>query len=178
MISDWDILRRARDGDESSWRELLRAFQPRLKALAYLITGSVAAAEDIAQETMIKAVASKLRHQEGTLDGFLGTIAYRMAVKESKAQARTADLARLDPPDSTALPLERILKNEQENILARAIRELDYEHGEVLILRFYGNLSHEEIARELDIPVGTVKSRLFYAVKTCRLKLKEKGILE
>ncbi|MEW6014722.1 MAG: RNA polymerase sigma factor [Candidatus Zixiibacteriota bacterium] len=178
MNPDWEILRRARDGDPSSWRELLYAYQPRLKALAYLITGSVATADDIAQETMFKAIRAPMSHQMGTLDGFLGTIAFRLAVKETQYQKKSVGLDGIDPPGDTNSPLDSIIKNEQEYILARAIKELDREHSEVLILRFYGNLSYDEIARELGIPVGTAKSRVFYAVKACRQKLIDKGILE
>lgn len=178
MNPDWEILRRARNGDPSSWRELLYAYLPRLKALAYFITGSAAAADDIVQETMFKAIRAQIGHQTGSLGGFLGTIAFRLAVKESQYQEKSVGLDGLDPPDGTNSPLDSIIKNEQEHILARAIKELDREHSEVLLLRFYGNLSYDEISRELDIPVGTAKSRVFYAVKTCRQKLKEKGILE
>ena len=60
---------------------------------------------------------------------------------------------------------------------AEAIRGLDDKYREVLVLRFYADHSYEEIADLLRIPLGTVKSRMFNAVKTCRMILKDKGIL-
>jgi RNA polymerase sigma-70 factor (ECF subfamily) len=61
--------------------------------------------------------------------------------------------------------------------VARALRTLDAEHRDVLVLRFYGGYSYEEIAKIVEAPLGTVKSRIFYAVKSCRETLQQKGVL-
>jgi len=53
-------------------------------------------------------------------------------------------------------------------MVASAINNLDNAHRDILLLRFYAGLSYDEIAVLLDIPLGTVKSRIFYAVKSCR----------
>ena len=176
MKADWETLHKARAGDESSWGNLWRLQLPRLKALAYLITGSAPVAEDIARETLIRAMEANVRNASGSLGGYLGTIAYRLALKEARRHARNVDLDELDPTDNCDLRLESILKNEREKILAETIRELDPEHGEALILRFYGELSYEEMAGILGVPTGTAKSRVFYAVQSCRRKMREKGL--
>lgn len=178
MNSDWERLVRAQRGDEASCRELIDQHQARLVALALLITGCAAAADDVVQETFVRALHSRLKDTNGTVQGFLGTIAYRLALKESKRAGRNTRLELLDPPDRSPGPLENVIIDERDRLVACAIGALDHDHREVLVLRFYGGQSYEEIAGLLKIPLGTVKSRLFYAVKSCREMLREKGVLK
>lgn len=177
MNSKWDCLIRAQQGDETSCREVIKQYQTRLTALALLITGSAAAADDVVQETFIRALVAKLKNTKGTVLGFLGAIAYRLALKESKRIRRNVNLDRLDLLDQTPNPLDNVLIDERDRLVARAIGTLNADHRDVLVLRFYGGHSYEEIAELLKIPLGTVKSRLFYAVKSCREILREKGVL-
>jgi RNA polymerase sigma-70 factor (ECF subfamily) len=71
-----------------------------------------------------------------------------------------------------------MVRSERERLVVKAIRSLDDAHRTTLVLRFYGEHSYEEIATLTGAPLGTVKSRLFYAVKQCREWLKTKGVLE
>jgi RNA polymerase sigma-70 factor (ECF subfamily) len=175
--SDWQCFIEARQGDEKSWRLMMEKYQPRLSALVLLITGSSAAADDIVQETFIRAMAARINNRNGTVQGYLGTIAYRLAVKERNREQRNVEFSGLDLPELKENPLENILNNERDRLTASAIGELDNDHRDILLLRFYAGHSYEKIADLLNIPLGTVKSRIFYAVKTCRNKLKEKGVL-
>ena len=147
-------------------------------ALAILITGSPAAAEDVVQETFIRALDAKLKNTKGTVQGYLATIAYRLALKESKRARRNMELNEFDQLDQKPNPLDIVLINERERLVARAIRSLDAGHRDALVLRFYGGHSFEDIAGLLKIPPGTAKSRVFYAVKSCRQILREKGVLQ
>ena len=178
MNAEWEYLARAQLGDEIAWRELIRRHKARLTSLALLITGSAAAANDIVQETFVRALRAKIRHGTETVQGFMGTIAYRLALKELKSVQRNEKLGRVDLTDHGYTPLDNVLLDERDRHVADAIRSLDAEHRDVLILRFYANHSYEEIAELLQISLGTVKSRIFYAVKSCRQILREKGILE
>jgi RNA polymerase sigma-70 factor (ECF subfamily) len=178
LNSDWDCLLRARRGEKESCRELIEKHQSRLTALALLITGCAAAADDVVQETFVRALNAKLQNTAGTVHGFLGTIAYRLALKESSRTGRNVDLGSFDPPDRTPGPLENVLIDERDRLVAGAIGALDTDHRDVLVLRFYGGHSYEEIAGLLKVPLGTVKSRLFYAVKSCREMLHNKGVLK
>ncbi len=177
MNLEWDCLIRARRGEESAWRALVERHQARLAGLALLITGSAAAADDVVQETFIRALRARLKNCAGTVGGFLGTIAYRLALKESRRLKRNLPLDGLDPPDNSHTPLESILIDERDRLVAETIAALDTDHRLPLILRFYGRHSYEEIAKLLGIPLGTVKSRIFYAVKSCRETLLRKGAL-
>jgi len=175
--SDWECFVRAQRGDETAWRVLVEQHQARLLALALFITGSAIAADDVVQETFVRALGVKMRDTAGTVQGFLSTIAYRLALKEAKRVRRNTELDELDLPDHGQNALEGILNDERDRSVARAIRTLDAEHRDVLVLRFYGGYSYEEIAKIVEAPLGTVKSRIFYAVKSCRETLQQKGVL-
>lgn len=178
MNVEWEHFLKARSGDESAWRVLLAQHQTRLTALAIFITGSAAAADDVVQETFVRALGARLKDCSGTVRGFLGTIAYRLAIKESQRGRREIALDNTELTDSTRSPLDGVLKDERDRIVTEAIATLDDDHRDVLVLRFYGDYSYDEIASTLNVPVGTVKSRMFYAVKACRDYLRLKGVLE
>jgi RNA polymerase sigma-70 factor (ECF subfamily) len=174
---EWDCLIRAQRGEKQAWGALVVGTQSRLLALALLITGSKTAAEDVVQETFARALEAKLKNTSGTVLGFLSTIAFRLALKDVRRANRHVDAEHVDFVDSRSNPLEEILEVERDRAVARAIAELDAAHRVVLVMRFYGGHSYEEIAAELRIPIGTVKSRMFHAVRACRDTLRQTGVL-
>jgi RNA polymerase sigma-70 factor, ECF subfamily len=178
MTSDWQYLERARRGDEAAWRVLLERHQPRLKALAYLVSGCAASAKDIVQTAFTRLVQTELHHRNGTVSGLLATIVYRLALKERSRQERLRNLDDHDFADDRPSPLVGLIKEERDRQIAAAIRSLSPEHRDILVLRFYGGHSYEEIAKLMMVPIGTVKSRMFYAVKACQKILLDKGVLE
>ena len=175
---EWDLFFCARRGDENSWRELMEEYRPRLMALGLLITRSSVAAEDIVQETFVRALSATIKNTSGTVHGFLGTIAYRLAIKEKRRVGRHVGLETNELLDNVENPMEQLLKDERQRLIAGAISSLDTEHRDILLLRCYGGHSYLEISDLLSVPIGTVKSRIFYAVKSCRDILRRKGVLE
>ena len=176
--AEWAEFDRARRGDESAWRTLVMRHRARLMALAVLITGSNPASEDVVQETFTRALDARIHDSDGTVRGFLGTIAYRLAVKEKRRIRHHTEINETDHIDPNPGPLEGMLLDERNRSVAAAIRSIPEDQREALVLRCYGGHSYEAIAQLLDIPVGTAKSRVFYAVKSCREILKRKGVLE
>jgi len=174
---DWVSFLRAKSGDREVWHKLINNYRSRLLAIALLITGSPLSAEDVVQETFVRAFDADISHVDGSVRGYLGTITYRLAVKESERMKRFVDINKQNLVDSKNDPLDKMLSDERDRYKAEAIRSLDKQHLDVLTLRFYGDLSYEEIADLLEKPLGTVKSRIFYAIKSCRNLLKEKGFL-
>jgi len=174
--SEWACFASAQRGDEMAWRVLVARHRTRLAALALFVTGSTAAADEVVQETFVRALRARIRDTSGTVRGFLGTIAYRLAVKEALRLRRNVGIDGVDAPEGCRDALDLVLADERDRLVAGAIAALDAEHRDVLVLRFYGGHSYEEIAKTLGVPLGTVKSRIFYAVKSCRGTLKEKGV--
>lgn len=178
MMSDWDCLDRARKGDEASWQQIIDRHHPTLIKTTFLITGSMAAAQDLVQEVFTRLLRHRSRHNQGSFKAYLSTIAYRLALKENKRSLKHVTLERINPSDPNPTPLDNILKQERHRHLAYTINTLDEHHRDILVLRFYGNHSYQEIAAITNLPIGTVKSRIFYAVKACQQKMREKGIIE
>ena len=178
VMDEWLLLDRTRHGDKSAWTELLRLHQSRLTALALLITGSSDSAQDVVQEVFVRLTRVEFHHREGTLAGWLSTATWRLAVKEKDRMAKLSGLESYVEPVETVTQLEMLIKDERMLQIASAIRELSEAQRECLILRFYGEYSYEDIAALTDVPLGTVKSRLFHAVKSCREILRNKGVLD
>ncbi len=178
MLSDWDYFDRARNGDEIAWKILYNKYYKLLLKITLLITGSIDTAKDLVQETFIRMINIRLKNRDGSFKSYIATTAYRLALKAKEYSKRNNGLDNVEIPDETSSPLETIIKTESDKIIVGLINSLPDNQRDILILRLYGEQSYEEIARLLKLPLGTVKSRIFYAVKLCRKKLTEKGIME
>jgi len=166
--TDWDILYRARRGDVTAWRILSDKYRPRLLALAWSITRSRMAAEDVAQECFTRLITKRPRPSGESLMPWLATVVYRLAVKETRRERKAADCADPELVDSANRPDIEMMERERLQMVMRALSALSEKHRAIVTLRFQGDLSYEEIARLLSLPLGTVKSRLFNAIKNCR----------
>ncbi len=176
MTSDWDCLKRARQGDESAWRDLFGRHQASLLNMAALITGSLDSAQDVTQESFLRLLKDRGENSTGSFKAYVAKIAYHLAIKEKTRQLRRSGLENLDVSDGNPSALETAIRDDRQRQIARAIRSLAEDQRNILILRFYGEFSYEQIAEITRIPLGTVKSRIFYAVKACRERLMMKGL--
>jgi RNA polymerase sigma-70 factor (ECF subfamily) len=176
MNDDWQMLELALGGDESAWRDLFRRHFGPLVRMTACVTGSIDAARDVAQESFVRLLRVEIRHREGTVGSLLGTIAYRLALKERKRRGAQLGLGSTDLPDRDPTPLENVIREESDRLIVQALMSLSPEHRETLALRFFSEQSYEEIAELTHVPVGTVKSRIFHATKLCRIRLKELGV--
>ncbi len=177
MISDWDYLLKARKGDELASKLIFGKYQKSLIRMTSLITGSLDAAKDVVQDTFYCLINSNIKHQEGNFKTYITTIAYRLALKEKYHKKRYLYVDG-EIKDSTALPIEKHIQEEISENIFKIIYSLKPEFRDILVLRFYGNQSYEKISEITKVPLGTVKSRIFYAVKTCGEKLKTQGLFE
>jgi len=179
MISDWECLELARNGDENAWRVLFQRYNASMIRIATLITGSLDAGKDVAQESFIRLIKCRPKHQKGNFKYYLAKIAYRLALKEKKRLFRNRP-----NPDNISIveevqsPQEDMIRDVQNKYIAQVIRSLPEHQRNILVLRFYGGHTYKEIAQITKIPLGTVKSRIFYAVTTCREKLQSKGVFK
>ena len=178
MTSDWELVRKAKNGDKNSWDDLFLKYYRHLIRVAALIIGSVDGAKDIVQETFLRLIRTRIRHYKGNFKSYITLIAFRLALKEKKRIFRNKNIDELDFIDNSLQSANEVINSEQRHFILNAISSLPEEQKEILVLRFYGEYSYEEIAQIISVPVGTVKSRIFYAVKGCRDKLRKKGVLE
>jgi RNA polymerase sigma-70 factor (ECF subfamily) len=183
VMEDLELVSRARKGDSGAFGQLVSKYERKIFRLAKHITDSDEDAEDVLQETFLKA----FEH----LDGFQGNSKFytwlvRIAVNESLMKLRKRKSSRtvsLDEPTENGdepivreiavwegNPEDRYSKDELKSILDKAIDGLKPAFRTVFLLRDVEELSTEETAAALDLSIPAVKSRLLRA----RLELRDK----
>jgi len=178
--ADRGLVVRARSGDQDAFGEIVRAYQRKVYGVALRMTRRHEVADDIAQETFIRAYRNLGRFELGRpLAPWLTKIATNLAINHMNGVARREQsLYTEDQPEgpqknpSEAIgcdPLSALESGERMAALERAMNQLSPEHRAVLILKVDEGMRYQDIAETLEISQGTVMSRLFRA----RQKLKE-----
>ena len=166
------LIAKAQTGDRNAYGELVRHHHPGVVNVVYRMCGDMGLAEDAAQDAFIQAWLHLPSFRPGTsLRNWLYRIAVNAALDVIRRGPKQpfADLETLSMPDPQAGPEAVLLQKERTIAVQQAILSLTEASRAVLVLREYGGLSYQEIATALDIPLGTVMSRLNYA----RDRLKE-----
>lgn len=159
------LLRALHDGHaEALWRYAVR------------LTGDEQLAEDVVQEALLRAWRNPRILEQGSAasKAWLYTVARNFAIDECRsARARwevgSARLPERERSDHTDRTLDAWL-------IADALSQLKPEHRVVIVRAYYRGESIAELAEALDVPPGTVKSRLHYGLRALRLALEENGV--
>ncbi|HEV7927304.1 MAG TPA: sigma-70 family RNA polymerase sigma factor [Verrucomicrobiae bacterium] len=175
-IGDRLLVRRAQQEDMRAYDALVRRYQERIYATVYHMTSNHEDANDLTQETFIKAFRA-LKSFKG--DSSFYTWIYRIAVnktinflKQRKNRVQMSlndvDFNAENDPDLVALvsdknPRRDLNLSELQEKLNEAMQKLSEHHRMVVTLHDVQGLSHEEIGKIMDCNIGTVRSRLFYA---------------
>jgi RNA polymerase sigma-70 factor, ECF subfamily len=174
--AEMDLVRRAQRGDLAAYDELVQRYQERIYATVYHMTSNHEDANDLAQDSFIKAFQALKSFKGGSS---FYTWLYRIAVnktinflKQRKNRTHMSlndlDFNTENNPDLVALISENTprrdagLKELQEKLNA-ALLKLSEPHRLVVVLHDVQGLSHEEVAEVMECNIGTVRSRLFYA---------------
>ena len=174
------LIRRCQRGDRLAIEALIRRYQNYVYRLCYLVMRTEQDAEDMTQETFIRACRALPRFEirEGiSFEAWL----YRIAVNCCRSRMRRRWYQVLPWPDPAprliaepeAQPDRMLVQGEWRNEILEAVHSLGDKHRLVVILRYYAGLSNEEIARALDIPSGTVRSRLHTARQRLKVVLEQ-----
>jgi RNA polymerase sigma-70 factor (ECF subfamily) len=157
-VGEAGLVRAAQRGSEEAVAEIFRRHWDGLHRAALLITGDSAAAEDIAQEAFLAALRGLGRFDvRRPLRPWLQRIAVNRAIDFSRARALRREVADL-VPDRPAAESEGAAVLDDE--IAAAVLRLDVEQRAVVVLRYVLELTPGEIAAVLELPRGTVNSRL------------------
>jgi RNA polymerase sigma-70 factor (ECF subfamily) len=181
--SDDQLIAGAQEGDSHSFDLLVRRYQRKIYFLAYRMVKSHDAADDIAQETFIKAYFAIRSFKLGySFYTWLYRICMNLSINFLKREKFVIPESRFEEEKS---PLEReaagadsshrFALKEMERKIESAVDSLPPKYKAVLVLRLYEDMSYEEIAKTLKISVGTVMSRLFRARERMQEMLKEYG---
>lgn len=168
-LTDEELVRLVRGGETDAFAEVVRRVQRPAYRLALRITRHAEDADDVVQESLVKAYQALDRFQLGrAISPWILTIVARTALSLLRQGKRRAAMSLDDPgPDGQAPLAERSADPAADPALwerrldvERAFSRLSEEHRVILALRVEGDLSYASIAETLDVPLGTVMSRL------------------
>lgn len=179
--SDDQLIARAQEGDSHSFDLLVRRYQRKIYFLAYRMVKNHDAADDVAQETFIKAYFAIKSFRIGySFYTWLYRICVNLSINFLKRQKLVIpesqfeeQVSPLEKEASGADPSSQLALKEIESKIEKAIDSLPPKYKAVLVLRLYEDMSYEEIAETLKISAGTVMSRLFRARERMQEMLKE-----
>lgn len=173
-VSEAELVASAQNGDRNAFSELVRVHAQGVLNVIYRLCGDAQLAEDAAQETFLRAWQNLPSYRTGTpLRNWLYRIAVNAGTDMLRKERRILpdNIEDLDLTDGRPGPETIVSHNERTRLVQNAILSLPDASRAVLVLREYEGLSYQEISSTLDIPLGTVMSRLNYARNTLKAKL-------
>lgn len=178
--TDEELIVRFQEGDTSAFEEIVRRFKDQLVNFAYRFLGNIEEAEDIVQETFLRVFRKKNAYRNvAKFSTWIYTITGNLAKTELRRRKRRKliSLSSLgfedkdfELTDTKKSPEESVHELIKDEFIQQAINTLPEKFREVIIFRDIQELSYEEISKIVNIPLGTVKSR----VNRGRLKLQDK----
>jgi RNA polymerase sigma-70 factor, ECF subfamily len=183
--TDEHIVERALTGDADAFGEIVQRWERRIFALAYGMLGREDDARDATQETFLAAFKSlRAFRGEAKVSSWLHRIAVNQCItKQRRAKVRSE--AALDDEEEKnsavfAAPLEYIPSGivegqERTEAVRRAVNSLPLELRQVVVMKEFEELTFREIADVLELPLSTVKSRLYTALKQLQMRLQKFG---
>ena len=182
--SDEELVRACQAGESSAFDILVARWEDKIRGAAYRLLGSQEEARDAAQEAFLKAYRGLPGFkQEARFSSWLYQIALnlcrdRLRRRKGRTLVSLEALEEVGPVLAGREPaaLDLVQQLDLRRAVRRAIGELSEEQREVVILKEYQGLTFLEIAQALDLPISTVKTRLYRGLGQLRLRLEDEGI--
>ena len=173
------LIRAAQGGDEAAFAELVGRYQRAIYRIAHGLTRNSADADDLAQETFVRAYRALGRvRPEEPLYPWLARIVVNLTYSLFRHRRRRPETP-IEPLVEAGRqwaaeddPARDVAESEGREQLQASFAELSHEHQAVLVLRVVDGLSYDEIARSLGVPVGTVMSSLSRARAELKTRLR------
>ena len=170
IYSDEDLIKRFQDGDEQAYVELVNRYRDRLMNFVYRFTSDSEQSEDIVQETLIKLYTHKHYYKKiAKFSTWIYTIAANYAKTElrKKKNRKITNLSQMSSDEkdydlpSVQPDTDQLIESEYlEKRIQSAINTLPLHFKTVIVLRDVQELSYDEISNIVEVPLGTVKSRI------------------
>ncbi len=185
-LSDSQLVLQYQSGNEKAFEVLLSRHKSKVYTAIYLIVKDRYVAEDLLQETFIKAI-NKMKggnyNEEGKFQPWISRIAHNLAIDTFRKKKRHPEVVLEDGSKifnsmnfaDESFESEQILKDNKTR-LRDLIKQLPKEQKQVLIMRHYLNMSFQEIAARTDVSINTALGRMRYALLNLRKKLEKQKI--
>ena len=181
LATDEIIVERALTGDAEAFGELVRRWERRIFALTYGMLGREEDARDATQETFLAAFRNLRGFRgEAKVSSWLHRIAVNQCISRQRRSTVRSESALEDEHETTdfATPLSHspahVVEGRQETAaVRRAINSLSIELRQVVVMKEFEELTFRQIADALDLPLSTVKSRLYTALKQLQMRLQK-----
>ena len=180
---DKDLVSRCRQGEDDAWRELVDRFGPRVYAIAYHFTLKREDAEELSQEIFLKLFENLDRYDGGfPLVAWVLSVSRNLCIDRYRRKKRERSFRFVSDEAVTSLlpsgddPSSLALKKERTQMLFSALADVPEDLAEILILRDLNGLAYDEIGKALELPEGTVKSRLFRARAEVARRIRERHV--
>jgi RNA polymerase sigma-70 factor (ECF subfamily) len=176
-IGDAECVKRVQRGDADSFEILVQRHQKATFNLVYRLLGDYDEAAEVAQEVFLSAYKS-IRQFRG--DANFSTWLYRIAFNHASTRRKSLNIAqqRLVPLDGIEIigdgavdPAKSLEQKEIQERVQQALNGLDHDDAIIILLRDLQDVPYEQVAQMLDVPVGTVKSRLHRARRALKARL-------
>jgi RNA polymerase sigma-70 factor, ECF subfamily len=182
--SDEELVEACQAGEASAFDVLVARWEDKIRGAAYRFLGSEEEARDVAQEAFLKAFrALEGFKREARFSSWLYQIATnlcrdRLRRRRTRAAVSLEELEETGPVIVETRPgaHELLMQRDLAHAVRRAVHALSEEQREVVILKEYQGLTFLEIAQALDLPVSTVKTRLYRGLGQLRLRLEREGV--
>ena len=185
QISDEILIKKFQEGDVGAYNQIVFRFKDRLLNFIYRFVNDLDLAEDLVQDTLLKLYTHKDSYREiAKFSTWLYTIAANLARTElrKKKRRKTFSVTELSREDrefiivsSDVDPSEDLSSQNFEKSVQMALAELPDDFKTIIILRDIQELSYDEISKIVDVPLGTVKSRINRGRVKLQQLLKKKG---
>ncbi|HHV19866.1 MAG TPA: RNA polymerase sigma factor [Thermoanaerobacterales bacterium] len=176
----FNMVERSKNKDSKAFQVLFELFYEDVYKTSYFITRDPSLAEDATQEAFCKAFQKLDTLKESKKFGaWVKSIAARSAVdiiRRRQHFTMVEDIAGFSPDDylynmAQTLPENEVVKRELQSRIKQSIYSLNPIHRQVIVMKYYLSLNTREIADTLNLPIGTVKSRLYRALKQLEISL-------
>lgn len=175
-MTDLELIESALQGNEQAFEQIVKRYEKQVAATVIGMLGKTDVADDIGQEVFIRFYKGMHKfHGAAGLGTYLTRIAINLSINELKRRKRRFRIFSRPEDDSRTEPAGRsdedLTAFEQKDMVRQAIQNLPPKFRAVVVLRLIEGRSTEETARLLNVPVGTVLSRLARAQKKLRKEL-------
>lgn len=177
-MSDVILVKRAISGDKSAFCQLVEEYKEDLYRIAYSYVKNQHDALDIVGETVYKAFTSiNTLKNPAYVKTWFTRILINCAINHLNKSKKIVYLDE-DPSICWREEIDYSLHNEEQFDLHKALDDLDFKHKTIVILKYFEDLTLEQIAEVMDWPVSTVKTYLYRALRKLNVRLKEGMTLE